>query len=223
MSQSTSSEAYQPHTGDHESDVEYGRSVEDTTVPEPVAVKTGIGDLSEFNGFSHRGEEFVASEVITTLRTGLYHEHSHHGDLPQPQTHITLHAAVDRVVTRLGKRFDVWCQPNPDGHEAETSDRFASPDDLYAALAIDDPLEFGSVEREVAYAKEAHREIINSAVAMLLAEVTEHQEADERVQTQRAKQELLRTIVSDVSGQLTREEAHEAVDETFDRMEANEE
>lgn len=221
MSQSTSSEAYQPHTGDHESDVEYGRSVEDTSVPEPVAMETGISNLSEYNGFSHRGESFMASEVITTLRTGLYHEHSHHGDLPQPQTHITVHAAVDRVLTRLEKRFDVWCRPNPDVSGGETSGHFASTDDLYGALAMDDPLEFGSVEREIAYAKEAHREIINSAIAMLLAEVTEHQEADERVETARAKQELLRTIVSDVSGQLTREEAHEAVDETFDRMEAD--
>lgn len=217
MSIETSREAFEPYTGSHDSDYEYG-SIDDFSVPEPVAEQTGIEDLSEYNGFEHRGETILASEVVSSLAHGLYFEHSHHGDEPAPQTHITLHSAVDRVVSRLEKRFSPWFTMNPDGYDEETSGEWVSPDAIYSTLVHDDPLEWGGGMADVAYAAEAHRQIVVSVVALLLAKVDPQRDSDVEAQTRKAKRHLQITTAEQLD-HLSREEAVRVVNETYDAKE----
>lgn len=218
MPETTTRDTFDPFTGSHETDTEYGQSVEDFSVPDPVAEVTGISDLSEYNGFEHRGEQFMASVVISNIRQALYFEHSHSGGSPTPQTPITPHAAIDRTVSQLSSLFDSWFEADPDDFDRETSGHSADADQLYSALLLDDPLQLRSQSVNVPYAREAHRQIIVSAIAFLLATVAPHADADATTRQQSAEQTLRKAVAFDVADDLTREDAIEIVNETYDRL-----
>ena len=218
MPETTTRDSFDPFEGSHETDTEYERSVEDFSVPDPVAEVTGIDDLSEHNGFEHRGEQFMASVVVANIRHALYFEHSHSGDEPTPQTPITPHAAIDRTVSQLSRLFDSWFEADPDDFDAETSGHSADADQLYSALLLDDPLNLRSQSVDVPYAREAHRQIIVSAVSLLLATVRPHAAADATTRQQSAQQALRETLAFDVVDDLSREEAVALVEETYDRL-----
>jgi len=217
MPETTTRDSFDPYTGSHESDIEYEQSVEDFSVPDPVADVTGVSDLSEHNGFEHRGEQFMASVVVSNIRHALYFEHSHTGDDPTPQTTISPHAAIDRTVSQLSTMFESWFEADPDV-DAETSDHFANADQLYSALLLDDPLNLRSQPTDIPYAREAHRQIIVSAVSLLLATVQPHADADTTTRQQSAEKALRETLAFDVADHLPREDAIALVEETYDRL-----
>jgi hypothetical protein len=221
MSAKTAHQEFTPYDGSHESDTEYSQSIEDFTVPEPVAELTGIGDLSEYNGFEHRGEQFMASVVVSNVRQALYFEHSHSGDDPTPQAAITPHAAIDRTVSQLSSLFESWFEADPDGFDRETSGHSADADQLYSALLLDDPLQLRSQSVDVPYAREAHRQIIVSAISFLLATVTPHADADATTRQQSAEHALRKAIAFDVADDLSREDAIEIVNATYDQLESS--
>lgn len=218
MPETTTRDTFVPYSGSHESDTEYSQSVENFSVPDPVADVTGVADLSEHNGFEHRGEQFMASVVVSNIRGSLYYEHSHSGDDARPQTTITPHAAIDRTVSQLSSLFESWFETDPDDFDAETSGHAANADQLYSALLLDDPLNLRSRETDVPYAREAHRQIIVSAVSLLLATVKPHADADETTRQQSAEQALRETLAFDVASNLSREDALAVVEETYDRL-----
>lgn len=131
---------------------------------------------------------------------------------------VTPHAAIDRTVSQLSRLFDSWFEADPDDFDAETSGHSADADQLYSALLLDDPLNLRSQSVDVPYAREAHRQIIVSAVSLLLATVKPHAAADATTRQQSAQQALRETLAFDVVDDLSREEAVALVEETYDRL-----
>ena len=214
---STASTGFQPFCGDHEGELDYAKSIHNFSVPQPVADHTGIEDLSEYNGFEHRGHTFVTSSVITEVRRGLRHEHCHAGTDTDPQSDLTQHAAIERTVKTLADVFDSWFEGTPGGHHDPTSDEAVSPESLYKFLMTKDPLNLRQQDR-VPYAREAHRQIIVSALALLLSAVDSHKIADEAAQKEAAKERLRHGLRIHYSTDLSREEAIDVVNEAYDEL-----
>ncbi|TKX60713.1 hypothetical protein EXE48_12130 [Halorubrum sp. ASP1] len=221
MSAKTAHQEFTPHNGSHESETEYSQSIEDFTVPEPVAELTGIDDLSEYNGFEHRGEVFMASVVVSDVRHALFFEHSHAGEEPDPQTPITPHAAIDRTLSQLASTFDSWFEADPTGYGKTTSGHSASQDEIYSNLYIHDALCLRETSSDVYYCREAHREIVVSAIAFLLSSVHKHANADHVAQKQATRKELRKVVVERVSDDLARDEALQLVNDAYDQLDSS--
>ena len=216
---STDSTGFQPHTGDHEDELEYAQSIRDFSVPQPVADHTGITELSAYNGMEHRGHTFVTSGTITDIRRALHHEHCHAGTDSDPQSGITQHAAIDRTVSALTDRFDNWFETTPDGYDRPTSDEAVDPETLYKRLMADDLLNWREQGR-VPYAREAHRQIIVAALALLLQAIAPQQQADADAEREAATERLQYELAMRFSTTLSREDVLEVVNDVYDEADA---
>ena len=206
MSSTSSSEAFQPHTGGDVQHYDTNELLGDLSTPSPTAEATGISDLEAHVGsFSFDDHHFVSSRVVNEIAIRLSRRHRSAGDSSDLQTELGVHEASDVILNSLEHQFPSWFD---DIDSNDLRDRVFG--DLFDWFVTSDA--------GVAYHPDAHRDLITAFLAHLISDVAELQQEAAQQRRTEARKDLQQAAHDAARSTMTEEEAVEYVREAFDRF-----
>lgn len=199
---------YTPAPAEAERQTTYAEAITDMSVPAPVAAITGVATLTNYNGFEHNNQTFLDSPTVTACRRSLHKAHCRTGSSTAPSP-LSLSRAVIIIEEALTEQFKAWF---PHTADSVTADEM-TPDtpDIYDLLVGADVLNYEQRDETVVYARGPHRELIVSAIAIIIAAVDDAQTPPTTTATARAD---LVAAVREAQAHLSDGDIYELVAET---------
>jgi hypothetical protein len=214
MSETTSRGTQSFLSGDVESVHEYSDAGRDLSVPEPVAERTGLSDLTATHCFDHRGHDFDPRSAVRRVENQIFYRYAPHSSSPDETK--ALIEVVGVALDTLTELYPAWFTRTEAFAAHSWTEEFIDEDAVIFGL----PALLGEdvgLTTAVPFNAGVHRRLTTAVIALVLAQAGDHREADTDAQTAAARVDLQQAVVA-AAGDLSEDKAVAAVREVYDKL-----